>query len=381
MGETSFLNFVLLTLLFAIAGNAFQPYYCHQQYRVGNILHQQDYNQRRLVQLSYAPTDPSILEQNRQYLSNTLGFSKEKLDKIAASQRGKRSRGSILNLKIGILDDRVSWLQNRLCLTDNEIKKIIQSQPSILWNQSESDTGIGSKIDYLQNRLLLDDILLRKVIIGNPSILLMSVEDNIEPTLDWLQGSLQLDDTALSKVIQRQPTILHLSIEDNLEPTLQWLQNRLQLDDDALGKTIKRLPSILGTTTGKMEPKLDWLQQRLLLSDEELSKMIQQYPTLLSFSIENNLEPTFNFYIDALGNEGEALVFVTRDPSAFSRSLENRLKPRLKQALDTGMVIDSKLMRVIMVYPNDQWNGKVTREMSKKWVRDNEKAINERNNK
>ena len=166
-----------------------------------------------------------------------------------------------------------------------------------------------------------------------------------------------------------------------MEPTLQWLQKRLRLGDDALGKTIKRLPSILGTTTGKMEPKLDWLQQRLLLSDEELSKMIQQYPTLLSFSIENNLEPTFNFYIDALGNEGEALAFVTRDPSAFSRSLENRLKPRLKQALDTGMVIDSKLMRVIMVYPNDQWDKKITKEMSKKWVRDNEKAINERNNK
>ena len=381
MGETSFLNFVLLTLLFAIAGNAFQPYYRHQQYRVGNTLHHQDYNQRQLVQLFYAPTDPSIIEHNRQYLSDTLGFSKEKLDKIAASQRGKRSRGSILNLKIGILDERVNWLQNRLSLNDNEIKKIIQSQPTILWNQSESDTGLAPKIDWIQERLILDRKGLTKIITKSPAMLLLSIKDNIEPTLNWLQDRLMLDDTALSKVIQRQPTILHLSIEDNMEPTLQWLQNRLQLDDDALGKTIKRLPSILGTTTSKMEPKLDWLQQRLLLSDEELSKMIQQYPTLLSCSIENNLEPTFNFYIDALGNEGEALAFVTRDPSAFSRSLENRLKPRLEQAFGAGMVIDSKLMRVIMVYPNDQWNGKVTREMSKKWVRDNEKAINERNNK
>ena len=178
MGETSFLNFVLLTLLFAIAGNAFQPYYRHQQYRVGNTLHKQDYNhRRRLVQLSYAPTDPSIIEQNRQYLSNTLGFSKEKLDKIAASQRGKRSRGSILNLKIGILDERVNWLQNRLSLNDNEIKKIIQSQPTILWNQSESDTGLAPKIDWIQERLMLDQKGLTNIISKSPTIITFSIKD------------------------------------------------------------------------------------------------------------------------------------------------------------------------------------------------------------
>ena len=102
---------------------------------------------------------------------------------------------------------------------------------------------------------------------------------------------------------------------------------------------------------------------------QRLYRVIQRYPALLSLSIDNNLEPTLNFYIDALGKE-EALALVKRDPSAFSRSLENRLKPRLKQALDTGMAIDAKLISLIMKYTNDEWNRKVTKRMEKLYAND-----------
>lgn len=82
-----------------------------------------------------------------------------------------------------------------------------------------------------------------------------------------------------------------------------------------------------------MEDKLEWLQQRLSLTDEQVSAIIQKTPKLLSCSINSNLEPTLNFYIDALGKD-DALAFVTRNPVSFAYSLEKRLKPRLKQALD-----------------------------------------------
>ena len=189
---------LLYTLLFATAGYAFafHPYYFQQQhsYRIGNILHQQDYfhHRRPLVQLSYASTDPSIIEHNRKYLSNTLGFSKEKLDTVAIESR----RGNILTREIGILGDRVNWLKNRLSLTENQIKKIIQSQPNIL---GMKDDRLESKIDYLQNRLLFDDILLRKVILAAPAILTFST-DNIEYKLVWLQERFILDRKDLSNM-------------------------------------------------------------------------------------------------------------------------------------------------------------------------------------
>jgi len=169
-----FLKFVLFTLLFAIVGHAFQPYIQQQHsYRISNIL---DKNRRRLVQLFYAPTDPSIIEHNRQYLSDTLGFSKEKLDKL----EDPTYACTILTREIGVLEKRVSWLKKRL-----------------------GDKGLAPKIDYLQNRLLLDDNSLRKLYITAPALMYLNVEDNIEPKLDWIQERLALDQNDLSTMIKR----------------------------------------------------------------------------------------------------------------------------------------------------------------------------------
>ena len=93
--------------------------------------------------------------------------------------------------------------------------------------------------------------------------------------------------------------------------------------------------------------------------------MMQRSPGLLSCSIDRNLEPTLNFYIDALGKD-HALAFVTRIPASLSYSLEKRLKPRLKQALDVGMVVDSKLVSLIMFYTNEKWDRKVEIKMGKR---------------
>ena len=368
MGKTSFLKFALFTL-FAIVGNAFQAYYRQQLLScrvrkdvLDNTLYQQKHyhhHRRRLVPLSYGkPKDPSIIEYNRQYLSNTLGFSEEKLDKIAS--KPKQSGGNILAAEIGILDERVNWLQNRLSLNDNEIKKVIQSQPNIL---AMKDDRLESKIDYLQNRLLLDDTSLRKLLITVPTILTFSI-DNIEHKSVWLQERLMLDEAALSKLIQRLPQIINLSITDNMEPKLDWIQERLLLDDTALSKLVKRMPQILGLSTDNIEPKLDWLQERLSLTDDELSKMIQRQSPLIGCNIDSNLDPTLNFYIDVLGKE-EALALVIRDPSALSRSLEKRLKPRLKQALDAGIVIDSRSIQAVMKLTIYQWDMKVAKRMGK----------------
>ena len=322
---------LMYALFFATVGYAFHPYYHHRwrqhhSYREVKLLDQQSFYYRQ-SQLSYAPTDPSIIEHNRQYLSDTLGFSEEKLDKIAAKQSG----GNILTLDVDVLVERVSWLKNRLGLDDNQIKKVIQSQPTILNISLKSDMGLSPKIDWLQKRLILDQKSLAKMITKSPNILTMSIKDNIEPTLDWLQKRLlDLDDASLSKMIQKLPTILAYSIPNNMEPTL------------------------------------DWLQERLSLTDDELSKIIQTQPALFGYNIPNNLEPTLNFYIDALGDENEALALVTGDPHSFTYSLEKRLKPRLTQALDVGMVVDYSCVYHMMKCTNEQWSRKVEIKMGKR---------------
>merc|ERR1719291_217501 len=120
---------------------------------------------------------------------------------------------------------------------------------------------------------------------------------------------------------------------------------------------IRRYPNIFGLSIGdNTEPKLDWLQKRLSLNDSELSNFVQKLPSLLNFNVDTNIEPTLNFYIEALGDEDQALNLVRRQPALISLSLENRLKPRLQEAQGCGMKIDLRCLGRMGFYTNEQWS-------------------------
>jgi len=305
----------------------------------------------------FEPADPLVILRNRKYLSQTLSFSEDQLDKKVSKCKGV-GKGSILTLDTGVLEERVHWLTSRLDLKKNEMKKIAQRQPDILGRLP--DENLSPKFKYLQTRLLLNDKSLRKLILTVPNVLTFSTEDNVVPKLDWLQQRLNLEDAALSKMIQKCPTLFCYSVETNIEPTLHWLQQRLNLNDAQLSKMIQKYPSVLTCNVDtNVKPTLYWLQQRLDLNDASVSEMIQKMPTLLGCNIDTNLKPTLDFYINALGDEEEALCMVVPDPSLFTYSLKNRLNPRLKEAQDAGLMIDSGCLKCIAKYTNDRWTTKM----------------------
>ena len=88
-------------------------------------------------------------------------------------------------------------------------------------------------------------------------------------------------------------------------------------------------------------------------------------PPLLGSNIDTNIDPTINFYIDALGDESEALDLIIQRPASLTYSLEKRLKPRLQEAQDAGMIIDSKFLSSMMTYTEDGWNKKLLKEKVK----------------
>ena len=178
------------TLLYNVfVTSAFQVQYYYQQHshqkhhrhQVGSLLDRTEncYRPRctKPLFVSGRKADPSIISYNRQYLIDTLGFTEEKLN----------SSDNILTAEIGVLDERVNWLKDRLNLKENEIKRITQQQPSILGMKSSS---LELKLDYLTTRLFLDGKKsLRRLILRAPGILRKSIEDNIEPKLNYLQQS------------------------------------------------------------------------------------------------------------------------------------------------------------------------------------------------
>jgi len=321
---------------------------------------------------------------NKKYLTQTLGLPKNKVEKLQEMD----GLPNILTLDEGILEERVLWLKQRLKLKNKgQIRGIVQHQPHVLARLS---SNLEQKIDYLQTRLLLDDKSLRKLILDAPHILPMgtdnieetlnwlqrrlslddrklaklvkrapytlgcSVDENLEPTLDWLQRRLNMDDFSISRVVQKMPRILHLNIESNLEPKLDWLQEEFKLDDEAVGKMVQRAPTIIGLAIDSWEIKIDWIQSRLGLVDQDLADFVLKSPSILNLTIEN-LSSTLQFFIDALGNEREAVRLVTNNPSLLAYSLERRLKPRLQETRELRLQVDTSCLRRIGQYSDEYW--------------------------
>ena len=79
-------------------------------------------------------------------------------------------------------------------------------------------------------------------------------------------------------------------------------------------------------------------------------------PPLLCCNIDTNLNPTLEFYIDALESENLALSMVIHNPLLLGYSLKNRLKPRLEEARAAGIAINSACLKRIATYTEDKWN-------------------------
>ena len=58
-------------------------------------------------------------------------------------------------------------------------------------------------------------------------------------------------------------------------------------------------------------------------------------------------------YIDALGDKQEALALIISCSAMLGYSLEKRLKPRLEDAQEAGIVIDSGCVALIAKYTNE----------------------------
>ena len=281
-----------------------------------------------------------------EWLKKRLRFTEEELNKVFDANN------RLLTLEISVLEERAIWLQKRLSLKDAELPKTVKKFPNLLGLSVED--SVEPKLNWLQQRLNVTDIQLGKIVTKDPTILARSIENSLEPKIKWIQKKLNLDKTQVGKLVVKLPSALHLSIDANLEPKLEWLQIRLDLNNAQVSKIARTRPSIFGYSVSALEPTLMWLQEKLSLEDTGLAKLIVALPTLLGYRIETNLEPTLNFFVECVG-EDEAKRLVTKDPRLFSASVEGRLKPRLEQAREAGLTVDSACIKRIVKYTEDEW--------------------------
>ena len=121
-----------------------------------------------------------------------------------------------------------------------------------------------------------------------------------------------------------------------------------------------------------LEPKLQFLKERFSATDAELSHIVQRSPKILTMNCSRNLEPTIEFYVECLGEEG-AIQAIKKYPSLLLASLEKRLKPRLKDAYAANITIDTGCMTRMTRYSEKMWQaslGYQSRKLDKNLLRE-----------
>lgn len=86
----------------------------------------------------------------------------------------------------------------------------------------------------------------------------------------------------------------------------------------------------------KFLPRIEYFRENIGISYDDTMLVFRRFPSLFCYSIKENLEPKFNYFVVEMGRDLKELV---EFPQYFSFSLENRIKPRHLRCLEKGVCL------------------------------------------
>ena len=237
-----------------------------------------------------------------------------------------------------------------------QLKKMVLSRPQLL---TYALSNIISTTQFFRIELGLSSIEYQQLLHSYPSVLMHSISTRLRPTVYFLQnecGGGRDNWTSWRKVVYMYPKVFSYSMERTLLPKLNFLcgdytSNRggegsnvmndnnsqhccLQLSRSELSQVVSKFPPTLWLSNDNLQCKLDYLCESLGLATngyDDLRSIIVSYPQILGLSLEYNLRPKMDFFIDCGLSQDQLREFVFYQPSLLAYSLENRLRPRIER--------------------------------------------------
>ncbi|TQD74635.1 hypothetical protein C1H46_039827 [Malus baccata] len=149
----------------------------------------------------------------------------------------------------------------------------------------------------------------------------------IAPILTFLLREAHVNGSDLRRVINRRPRLLACSVKTRLRPTLYFLQSI------GISQVNKHTSLLSCSVEDKLLPRIDYLE-KIGFSRRDALSMFRRFPQLFCYSIEQNFEPKFDYFVVEMGREMKEL---TEFPHYFSFSLENRIRPRHQRCVEKGV--------------------------------------------
>lgn len=303
---------------------------------------------------------PAILSYNRselrkriQVYKHDLGLSTKEVKKMVTKDpRMLRTNADNVKRLIEIFDhelgidkaDLRQLLQKEsLLLTYNAEDNIM---PTILFlkqglvgtclglveRKGVSTVTVKTNKELAENGMTSEDVIvsrLKTLIMGHPKILSSSLECNLKPTVDFFFDEIGLKELEFGKVMYRRGgSLLEANVDRTLVRKVNFLRSQLGLElsiDENTDKAEMEDVKILLPSQDNVD--------NLTASDKKrlLAQIIATTPDILTLSIENNMEPKFEYFRETLGFSQEQLRYImVKRPQILSLNLERNIKPKIE---------------------------------------------------
>lgn len=199
---------------------------------------------------------------------------------------------------------------------------LIENNPTLV---TTSLADIKSTVEYITD-MDFTAIEFRRIVGMCPEILTTQVSDLI-PVFTFLHREVHVPGLNIKHVINRRPRLLVCSVSKRLRPALYFLQSI------GIEEVNKHTDLLSCNVEEKFMPRIDYFE-KIGFSRRDATSMFQRFPSLFRYSIKNNLEPKYSYFVVEMGRDLKELKDF---PQYFSFSLEDRIKPRHKKCVEMGV--------------------------------------------
>lgn len=227
------------------------------------------------------------------------------------------------------LKPRIQYLIDRCSLQDSDLAALLKSSSGAILGLSISE-NLKPTLDLLSGVLSPSD--LRKSVLSHPQILGLSLQNLRSKiayfdTIDDFHGGRcskfndAVDPSLASRVLVRSTAAFSLSLRDNIIPKIEFLAR-------IWGTSVPDLDDRIPVRLKNNEPMNE--------KARALASLLSEFPSILTLSLEGNIKPTVNFYVQAgyltLDSDGKLAPFNRKYHAVRGRyiaaSLFTRLLPR-----------------------------------------------------
>ncbi|XP_052175327.1 transcription factor E2FA-like isoform X3 [Diospyros lotus] len=227
-----------------------------------------------------------------------------------------------------------SEFQEKLLYLDSigiDLFSLLAAHPQIV---SASAADIKAVVDFLRSAADLSSADIRRVAAMCPEVLTAGVSALV-PVFTFLLREAGVAGSDLRRVLHRRPRLLSCSVKTRLRPSLYFLQSTIGIAE------INRHTSLLSCSVEqKFIPRIEYFQ-KIGFSYRDTISMFRRFSPLFCYSIKENFEPKFDYFMVDMGRE---LKELKEFPQYFSFSLENRIKPRHQRCVEKGVFLSLPVM-------------------------------------